>query len=41
MTTSQLPSPATLQPTAEEKTLLTVVESGTSCCGGSACGTGI
>ncbi|HYJ48760.1 MAG TPA: hypothetical protein VEX12_02500 [Microbacterium sp.] len=41
MTTSQLPSPAILQPTGEEKNLLTVVESGASCCGGSACGTGL
>jgi hypothetical protein len=41
MTTSQLPSPATLLPVADEKNLLTVIESSDSCCGGSACGTGI
>ncbi|MCR2762258.1 hypothetical protein NQ152_01915 [Microbacterium sp. zg.B48] len=38
MTTSQQPAPVTLQPIAEEKNLLTVVESSGSCCGGSACG---
>jgi hypothetical protein len=36
MTTSQLPTP-TLQPVAEDKNLLTIVESAGSCCGGSAC----
>jgi hypothetical protein len=36
MTTSQLPTPA-LQPIAEVKNLLTIVESAGSCCGGSAC----
>jgi hypothetical protein len=40
MTTSQLPAPTTLQPVTEDKSLLTVIESGASCCGGSACGTG-
>ncbi|MET0673803.1 MAG: hypothetical protein ABWY37_09950 [Microbacterium pygmaeum] len=41
MTTSQLPTPATLLPVTEDKNLLTVVESSAgSCCGGSACGTG-
>jgi len=39
MTTSQLPEPVTLPPVADEKNLLTVVESNGSCCGGSACGT--
>jgi hypothetical protein len=36
MTTSQLPTP-TLQPVAEEKNLLTIVESGAACCGGECC----
>ncbi len=39
MTTSQLPTPVATLPVAEEKNLLTVVESGATCCGGSACGT--
>jgi hypothetical protein len=38
MTSSQLPTP-TLQPVAEEKNLLTVVESAGSCCGGGSCST--
>ena len=42
MTTSQQPAPITLAPVSvsDEKNLLTVVESGGSCCGGSACGMG-
>jgi len=36
---SQMPTPATLQPISDEKNLLTIVESGGSCCGGSACAT--
>jgi len=41
MTTSQLPTPSTLEPVSDDKNLLTVVESaGETCCGGSACGTG-
>ncbi|MET0780753.1 MAG: hypothetical protein ABWZ16_04440 [Microbacterium sp.] len=39
MTTSQLPAPMTLQPVGDDRNLLTVVESGASCCGGAACGT--
>ncbi|CAN5405803.1 hypothetical protein BH10ACT5_BH10ACT5_13020 [soil metagenome] len=39
MTTSQLPAPVTLLPVGDDENLLTVVESGASCCG-SACGTG-
>jgi hypothetical protein len=35
MTTSQIPAPTILQPISEEKNLLTMVESGGSCCGGS------
>lgn len=41
MTTSQLPAPVTLLPISEDKNLLAVAESGASCCGGSACGTGV
>ena len=37
MTTSNLPAP-TVQP-LEDKTPLTVIESGASCCGGGCCGT--
>jgi hypothetical protein len=37
MTTSQLPAPVTLLPVGDDMNLLTVVESGASCCGGSAC----
>jgi len=40
MTTSQLPAPAALLPVGDDQNLLTVVESGASCCGGSARGTG-
>jgi hypothetical protein len=40
MTTSQLPAPVTLLPVGDDKNLLTASESGASCCGGSACGTG-
>jgi len=36
MTTSPLPTP-TLQPVADDKSLLTIVESAGSCCGGSSC----
>jgi len=40
MATSNLPSP-TLQPIAEEKNLLTVIESdASSCCGGGSCSIG-
>ena len=39
MTTSQLPTPSALQPVADEKNLLTVVEAGGSCCGGGSCST--
>jgi hypothetical protein len=39
MTTSQIPASAALQPVADEKNLLTVVESGGSCCGGGSCST--
>jgi hypothetical protein len=35
--TSQTPSPTILQPIPDERNLLTVVESGGSCCGGSSC----
>jgi hypothetical protein len=38
MTSSQLPTP-TLQPVADDKNLLTVVESAGSCCGGGSCST--
>jgi hypothetical protein len=37
MTTSQLPTPTSLQPISDEKNLLTIVESAGSCCGGSSC----
>jgi len=37
MSTSNLPAP-TLQPVADDKNLLTVVDEGGSCCGGSSCG---
>ena len=40
MTTPLQPAPVTLLPVADDKNLLTVAESGASCCGGSACGTG-
>lgn len=40
MTTSAQPTPISLAPVADEKSLLTVVESAGSCCGGSACGIG-
>jgi hypothetical protein len=40
MTTSQQPAPITLAPVSDDKNLLTVVESGSSCCGGGACGMG-
>lgn len=40
MTTSQLPAPVTLLPVGADQNLLTASESGASCCGGSACGTG-
>jgi hypothetical protein len=40
MTTSAQPAPVNLLPIGEEKNLLSVSESGASCCGGSACGTG-
>lgn len=40
MTTSQQPDSVTLLPVGDDKNLLTVTESGASCCGGSACGTG-
>jgi len=36
MATSNLPTP-TLQPVADEKNLLTVVDEGASCCGGGCC----
>lgn len=36
MTISQMPTP-TLQPIAEEKTLLTIAGNAGSCCGGSSC----
>lgn len=36
MATSNLPTP-TLKPTADEKVLLAVVDSGDSCCGGGCC----
>jgi hypothetical protein len=39
MATSNLPTP-TLQPLGDDKTLLNVIESESSCCGGSACGIG-
>ncbi|MFD0791192.1 hypothetical protein ACFQ0P_12345 [Microbacterium insulae] len=39
MTTSQTPTPATLQPVTDDKNLLTVVESAGSCCGGGSCST--
>jgi hypothetical protein len=41
MTTSQQPAAVTLLPVADDKNLLTVAESAGSCCGGSACGTGV
>ncbi|MDR7186566.1 hypothetical protein J2X85_003623 [Microbacterium trichothecenolyticum] len=37
MTTSQQSAPITLAPIADEKNLLTVVESAGSCCGGGSC----
>jgi len=37
MTTSPLTTPTTLAPVADDKNLLTVVESQGSCCGGSGC----
>lgn len=37
MTTSQQPAPITLAPVPDEKNLLTVAESGGSCCGGGSC----
>lgn len=40
MTTSQFPSPVTLQPVPDDKNLLTVVESSDSCCGGGSCSIG-
>jgi hypothetical protein len=36
MTTSPLPTP-TLQPVADDKSLLTIVASVGACCGGSSC----
>ena len=39
MTPSQTPAPVALQPISDEKNLLTQVESGGSCCGGSSCST--
>jgi hypothetical protein len=36
MATSNLPAP-TLLPLTDDKNLLTVVDSGASCCGGGAC----
>jgi hypothetical protein len=36
MATSNLPAP-TLLPLAEEKPLLTVIDGGSSCCGGGSC----
>jgi hypothetical protein len=42
MTTSQQPAASvTLLPVGDDKNLLAVTESAGSCCGGSACGTGI
>ena len=41
MTTSQQPAAVTLLPVADDKNLLTVADSAGSCCGGSACGTGV
>ena len=37
MTTSPQPAPISLAPVPDEKNLLTVVESGGSCCGGGSC----
>ena len=37
MTTSPQPAPITLAPASDDKNLLTVVESGGSCCGGGSC----
>ena len=37
MTTSPLTTPTTLAPVADDKNLLTVVESQGSCCGGNGC----
>ncbi|WP_267492015.1 hypothetical protein [Microbacterium allomyrinae] len=39
MTTSQLQTPTALAPVADDKNLLTVVESAGSCCGGGSCST--
>jgi hypothetical protein len=41
MTSQQPAAPVTLLPVSDDKNLLTLTESAGSCCGGSACGTGI
>jgi hypothetical protein len=38
MATSNLPAP-TLQPIADEKSLIAVIDEGDSCCGGGCCST--
>lgn len=38
MATSNLPAP-TLQPIADEKNLIAVIDEGASCCGGGCCST--